>query len=47
MRQSERLLSTAQRVNQGLAAIKLRAVRCERLLGLLESPKYDGVETCE
>src|ERR1700730_5311650 len=47
MRQSERLLSAAQRVSQGLAAIELRAVRCQRLLGLLESLKYDGVETRE
>src|SRR5258708_33999925 len=47
MGQIERLLSADVRIGQGLAAIELRAVRCQRLLGLLESLKYGGVETRE
>src|SRR6266446_4087719 len=47
MRQIERLLSADLRIGQGLAAIEFRAVRRQRLLGLLESLKYGGVETRE
>src|SRR6266851_2185782 len=44
MGQIERLLSADLCIGQGLAAIEFRAVRCQRLLGLLESLEYDGVE---
>src|SRR5580704_3409336 len=47
MGQIECLLSADLRIGQGLAAIELRAVRRQRLLGLLESLKYGGVETRE
>src|SRR5882672_7872665 len=47
MGQIERLLSADLSVSQGLAAIELRAVSCQRLLGLLEGPQDDGVEACE
>jgi len=47
MRQIERLLSADLRIGQGLAAIELRAVRRQRLLGSPESLKYGGVETRE
>src|ERR1700730_14639878 len=47
MRQIERLVRADLCVGQGLAAIEFRAVRRQRLLGLLERLKYDGVETRE
>src|SRR5258708_34030171 len=47
MGQIERLLGADLCIGQGLAAIEFRAVRRQRLLGLLESLKYDGVETRE
>src|ERR1700687_4275924 len=47
MGQNERFLSAGLCIGQGLAAIEFRAVCCQRLLGLLEGLKHDGVEARE